>query len=300
MNTEYRNFFSMGTRLDAVFINIGDEKADILATRLSNELDKLENILSNYKADSELSILNRTAYGNDIDVSPCLFDTITLCIDYYGMTNGVFDPGKGKLTGSDSRKKRRKESEIYFLIESSGIGLVELNKSRKTVRYHGENVKIDSGGFGKGLAIKRVKEILVSEGINNALISFGESSVLALGAHPHGNHWPIAVTDIYKKQSVARLAGLTNKSISTSGTGFVNDKGIFTPSYNVFDPRTGESVDEPRTVSVISDDPLEAEILSTSLLIDFDCLAGGFDRSGKEAFAVIYDLRKNFVVTEIF
>ncbi|MDT8400324.1 MAG: FAD:protein FMN transferase [Bacteroidales bacterium] len=291
----------MGTRLDAVFIDIEDEKADSLASRLRKELDKLENILSNYKTDSELSVLNRTAYGNDIKVSPFLLKTIALCIHYYELTKGVFDPGKGKLTGSsDSRMKRKGGSGVSSLIESSGMGQVELKKSRKTVRFHGKNVKIDSGGFGKGLAIKKVKEVLISEGINNALVSFGESSVLALGAHPHGKHWPIAVADIYKKQSIARLAMLTNKSISTSGTGFVDDKGMFKASYNVFDPRTGETIDEPRTVSVISDDPLEAEILSTALLIDSDCLPGDFDRKGKEAFAVIYDFRKNFIVKDIF
>lgn len=299
MNTQYRNFFSMGTRLDAVFVNIDEKQADILASRIMNDLNKLENILSIYKPDSELSILNRTAFKKDTSVSPNLYEAVSLCLDYYKLTNGVFDAGRAKLTGSAAKEKRNEAGDISTILESSGIGLVEINAENNTIRYHGENVKIDSGGFGKGLAMREVKKVLISEGLGNALISFGESSILAIGTHPHGSYWPIAVEGIFEKQSVARVARLSNQSISTSGTGFVDASGIFRPSYNIFNPRTGKTIDDPRTMSFISDDPLEAEILSTSLLIDSRCLSEEFNNSGKEAFAIIYDTNKNFVVREI-
>ena len=299
MNTQYKNFFSMGTRLDAVFINIDEKQADILASRIKNDLDKLENILSIYKPDSELSILNRTALKKDTAVSPDLYEAVSLCMDYYKLTNGVFDAGRAKLTGYAARERRNEDGYISNLLESSGIGLVEINEEKKSIRYHGKNVKIDSGGFGKGLAIREVKKVLISEGLGNALISFGESMILAMGTHPHGKYWPVAVEGIFEKQSVARVARLNDQSISTSGTGFVDASGIFRPSYNIFDPRTGKTINDPMTMSFISDDPLEAEILSTSLLIDTACLSEELDSSGKEAFAVIYDDNKNFVVREI-
>ena len=177
---------------------------------------------------------------------------------------------------------------------------MEINEENRSVRYHGKNVKIDSGGFGKGLAMRIVRSILTVEGPDDALISFGESMILAMGKHPHGEYWPVAVEGIFEKQSVARVARLNDQSISTSGTGFVDSHGVFRPSYNIFDPRTGKAIDEPKTVSFVSDDPLEAEILSTSLLIDSTCLPDEFKSSGKQAFSVIYDSNKNFVVREIF
>jgi len=289
----------MGTRLDAVFINVQSEKADILASQINKELDKLEKILSFYRPDSELSILNRNAYIKDFKVSTYLLETINLCIDYYKLTNGVFDAGRAKLTGIKYLDRREASVDTSSVLNSSGIELVEI-KPDNTIRYHGKDVQLDPGGFGKGLAMRRVKELLMAEGIDNALVSFGESSILALGAHPHGDHWPIAVTDIFTRQTVARLARLSNRSISTSGTGFVDESGIFRPSQNIIDPRTGNPLVTPLTVSVISDDPFEAEVLSTSLLIDNNCLSPEFEKSGKEAFAVIYDIRKNFVVKEIF
>lgn len=289
----------MGTRLDAVFINVNEKHADNLIYRIKNDLNKLENVLSIYKTDSELSMLNRTAYKKDTAVSPDLYEAVRLCLDYYKLTNGVFDAGRAKLTGSSGRDGRNTQRDNSTLMESSGIGLVEINEKDKSIRYHGKNVKIDSGGFGKGLAMKKVKNVLISEGLGNALISFGESLILAMGKHPHGNYWPVAVEGIFQKQSVARVASLVDQSISTSGTGFVDVSGVFRPSFNIFDPRTGNTINDPMTVSFISDDPIEAEILSTSLLIDRGCLPEVFDTSGKEAFAVIYDNDMNFIVREI-
>jgi thiamine biosynthesis lipoprotein len=299
MNTQYINFFSMGTRLDAVFINIDEKQANNLSCRIKNDLNRLENILSIYRPDSELSVLNRTAFKKDTAVSPDLYEAIRLCLFYYELTGGVFDAGRAMLTGSSTRDRKNEDGDNSTLLESSGIGLVEINEENRSIRYHGKNVKIDSGGFGKGLAMRQVKKILISQGIDNALINFGESMILAMGKHPHGEYWPVAVEGIFQKRSVVRVASLVDKSISTSGTGFADASGVFMPSYNIYDPRTGNTINDPATVSFISDDPLEAEILSTSLLIDSSCLPGYFDSSGKEAFAVIYDDNKKFIVREI-
>ena len=76
----------MGTRLDAVFINVDESQAYNLASRIRDDLNRLENILSIYKPDSELSILNRTAFKKDITVSRDLFEAVSLCIDYYKLT----------------------------------------------------------------------------------------------------------------------------------------------------------------------------------------------------------------------
>lgn len=272
----------MGTRLDAVFTGIDKAHAEMLSTLIRNELEALENILSIYRPDSELSLLNKTAVDKDISVSTRLYDCLVSCMDYYRLSSGVFDAAAAGQDGSP------------------GMSLVEINETKKSVRYHHRNIKIDSGGFGKGQAMKDVQGILLAEGISDALISFGESSVLALGRHPHGSYWPIAVSSIFEPVSSVKVARLNDMSISTSGTGFADSKGGFEPSCNIIDPRSGNAVVEPRTASVISGDPLEAEILSTALLVDSNCLSGEFDAGGKKAFTVVYDETGQFVINEIF
>ena len=299
MKTQYRHFYSMGTRLDAVFIDIEEKHADKLGSIIKTRLVDIENILSIYRQDSELSMLNRSAYKREVVVSQNLLNALLICKKYYKITGGVFDAGM--ISPSSSSTDLRDNTKVHFelLRERSGMKNVELDEEKKSVRYLTRNVYIDPGGFGKGMAIKEVKDILLAEGVQNALISFGESSVLALGSHPQGDYWPVAVTDIFDNQSVARLAKIRDTSISTSGTGFVDNRGLFKPAGNIFDPRTGEIIKDPRTVSFISADPVEAEILSTSLLIDTDCITEGYELSGKEAFAVDYDSNRKFVVNEI-
>jgi len=282
MNTEYHHFYSMGTRLDAVFTGIDKKRAGMLSRLIRNELEALENILSIYRPGSELSRLNKTAVTNDVSVSPRLYDCLLSCMASYKLSSGVFDAA---FVGSKG---------------SAGMDFVEINETKKSVRYHDRNIKIDPGGFGKGQAMRDVQKTLLAEGISDALISFGGSSVLALGKHPHGSYWPIAVSGIFNPGSAVKVARLNDMSMSTSGTGFAGSKGAFKPSGNIIDPRTGHAVVEPRTASVISGDPLEAEILSTALVVDSDCLSGEFDATGKKAFTVVYDEAKEFVINEIF
>lgn len=290
----------MGTRLDAVFINVDPSRVELVTEHTRHILEHMESTLSIYRDDSELTVLNARAHEKDISVSPLLFEAIRLCLDYYKLTGGTFDAGMGKLTGFIKSKRHGEKEGEKVPDGQSGMGLVEINEAKGSVRYNGKNVLIDPGGFGKGLAIRKIKEMLLSENIDNALISFGESTVLALGSHPYGKHWPIAVADIYNKQSTVKMAKLRDNCLSSSGTGFVDENGVFRSSGNIIDPLTGESMDEALMVSVVADDPLEAEILSTALLLDPECLPADFDKSGREAFTVVYDSMKKFVVKEIF
>ncbi|MCF8224182.1 MAG: FAD:protein FMN transferase [Bacteroidales bacterium] len=286
MNPKYRNAFSMGTRLDAVFLGVSDKQADHLIERLKAEFSELENLLSNYRSYSELSRLNNKAYSNSVQVSSRLLDIITECHDYYLLTGGVFDPAGPATSPGEGPPE-------------GGMARVVTDRSDNSVRYLDGRVKIDSGGFGKGLAIREARKILEAEGVENCLLSFGESSVLALGTHPAGDHWPVAVADIFNRHSSVRTARLVDRGMSTSGTGKVDKEGIFIAAGNIIDPRSGASVTEPRTVTFVSEDALEAEILSTALLVDNGCLGDDFCKTGREAFEVCYELNGNYKVNEL-
>jgi len=283
---KYRNAFSMGTRLDAVFLDVSDEQADHLIERLKAEFSELENLLSNYRSDSELSRLNNKAYSNSVQVSSRLLDIITECHEYYLLTGGVFDPANPLIRQAEGHA-------------GGGMDKVVTDRSDNSVRFLDGRVKIDSGGFGKGLAVREARKMLEAEGVENCLLSFGESSVLALGTHPAGDHWPVAVGDIFNRHSSVRTARLVDRGMSTSGTGMVNNEGIFVAAGNIIDPRSGESIDEPRTVTFVSEDALEAEILSTALLVDNACLGDDFCRAGREAFEVCHELNGNYKVNEL-
>jgi thiamine biosynthesis lipoprotein len=122
--------------------------------------------------------------------------------------------------------------------------------------------KLDFGGFAKGYFLKKCEEMLRSKGVSCAFVDFGSSSILGIGKHPYGDSWKVGVVDPYTKMQV-REVSLNNSSMSTSGNA---------PSYSghIRDPRTGAPCHSRRLVTILSDNPLDAEVLSTVLMIAGD------------------------------
>ena len=80
------------------------------------------------------------------------------------------------------------------------------------------------------------------------------------------------MSGIFNKAQRLTTIELTDSFMSASGTGFKSGDGMFAPGNNIIDPFTGSPVDQPKTVTVVSDDPVVAEVLSTSLLINRNCI----------------------------
>lgn len=119
--------------------------------------------------------------------------------------------------------------------------------------------KLDFGGFAKGYFLRICGEILLESGVESAFVDFGNSSILGIGHHPYGDSWKVEVMNPYTHLPVKELS-LIDNAMSTSGN---------TPSYSghVRNPLTGEACSAPRLVSVVTHDPLDAEVLSTVLMI---------------------------------
>lgn len=291
----------MGTRLDLVITGVDNLKADHLAAVITGRLDELEQVLSIHRPDSELSVLNIEAAIRPVAVSDHLMNIILKCVEYYKLTNGIFDISRTRLSRLRKEGNSTDQSIIKKLVDSTGMDKVIIDKEKSVVSFESEEIELDSGGFGKGIALEEIRRILKSEGVNNSLISFGESSIAGIGTHPHGPYWPIAVSDIFNINNPVKVVELVDSTMSTSGTGFRDGKGLFRSSGNIIHPFTGEPVGDPRTVTVVCDDPFSAEVLSTALLIDNNCLVDDIQTKIEfEAFEVIYNVDKQVRVVELF
>jgi len=117
----------------------------------------------------------------------------------------------------------------------------------------------DFGGFAKGYALKVPKDMLVRASVGTAFADFGRSSMLALGHHPCGESWKVELVNPYDGSQI-KLVDLVDCSMSSSGN---------LPGYegHIVNPLNGRACKD-RTMSVVtSPDPLDAEVLSTVLMI---------------------------------
>jgi thiamine biosynthesis lipoprotein len=95
--------------------------------------------------------------------------------------------------------------------------------------------------------------------VSCALINFGGSMMLALGAHPYGDYWPIGIDNPYNKQRLDNIH-LCDAVLSVSGNMPVRPKHIIRPV-------TGEYVEEQMMVVVVATHPVDAEVLTTALMV---------------------------------
>lgn len=119
--------------------------------------------------------------------------------------------------------------------------------------------KLDFGGFAKGYFLKKCDSLLRRKGVECAFVDFGGSSILGIGRHPYGDSWKVGVVNPYTKLQLKEIS-LVDRAMSTSGN---------TPSYtgHIRHPHTGEKCETKKLVTVVSGDPLDAEVLSTVLMI---------------------------------
>jgi thiamine biosynthesis lipoprotein len=187
-----------------------------------DEVDRLDEQMSNYKPQSELSAINRTAASQPVLVEPGLFHLLEISVARSEETDGAFDVTVGPLMKSwgffRGRGRLPTPAEIKQVLKRVGYQHLKLDAERRTIRFDTEGVEIDLGGIAKGYAVDRAVEILRSNGIASALVSSGMSSIYALGSPPGEHGWKITVRDPYDAHKAGDVFHLQNYSVSISGS----------------------------------------------------------------------------------
>ena len=144
------------------------------------------------------------------------------------------------------------------------------------------SVTLEFGGFAKGYALKKIQEILLRGNIENAFVDFGNSSIMGIGHHPYGDCWKVSLQNPYTQQTLDEFC-LTDNTLSTSGN---------TEQYtgHIINPLTGIYNEQKKVTSILSDNPLDAEILSTVWMIADDQQREQINENFKHIKGTIYTL----------
>ncbi|MFW5947550.1 MAG: FAD:protein FMN transferase, partial [Gemmatimonadota bacterium] len=245
-----REAFVMGTRL-GVRVRDGDPGAAEAALSAVREVEAL---LSTWDPATELSALNRAPVGAAHALTPGLAEVLTEAGHWVAATDGAFDPAIGALVEAwDLRGEGRVPTTAELAVALEQAGWDRLRVSDRTATRTAPGLWLDAGGFGKGLALREAVSALRSRGATG-MLNFG-GQVVAVGAGPV----VIGVADARNRdRSVVDLA-LVDASVATTSSSERGD--------HVLDPRTGRPVPAWGSVTVVAEDPLVADILSTALYV---------------------------------
>lgn len=248
----HNSCYAMGTRLNVVVtdtVAFADEMFD----EIVDTVRRIEAKLSRFDERSDVSMINRYAGQRPVEVDAEIGDILSMCKDYYRRTDGYFDITLPSCCCA---------GQLH-----SFLNCVCLDAEKLTIAFRDPAIQIDLGGFGKGYALQAVESILKSRGIPNALVSFGESSILAMGKHPYGDCWKIGIENVTRPGQSAYVFELSDQSLSVSG--FQRTPEGF-PGFHIISPDTQQPVERTATIAVQRSDPLEAEVLSTAVYAALD------------------------------
>ena len=240
---------AMGATFSVALYGTDRASMEAAADAALAEAQRLDALLSNYRPESEWSMVNRSAAGGPVKVSAELFQLIARCLAYSRESEGAFDITVGplmKLWGFyKSSGHLAPKSEVDAALGKIGYRHVHLDAAAQTVWFDTPGVELDPGGIGKGYAVDRMVEILKQKGFARALVAGSDSSIYGLGAPPdEPRGWEVSIRDPKNsRRSVARVY-LKDMSLSTSGSYekfFQGGRAHLLPSYGSPDglSRTG-------------------------------------------------------------
>jgi FAD:protein FMN transferase len=253
-----QHWYCMGTMFDIVAYHASREEAERAVGRAMEEVVRLDQVMSHFKADSDLSRLVREGRRGAISVEPSLFEVIQESLMFSRRSSGKFDVTIAPLlrTWTNARAEGRNPTagEISEARRCVGYENIEISAPDR-IRLRSDCVEIDLGGIGKGYAVERAIGVLRAAGIRHALINAGSSSIASIGHPPDRQGWPVVLN--------ARVAGhqillLRDRSISTSEQ---------SPSRETLDPQTGAPAESALTVTVVGPSATVSDALSTTLLM---------------------------------
>ncbi len=255
----------MGTFVNIIIYGDEENHEEILEGAFQ-KIDELNLIASNYESESAVSLLNRK--GKLENAPEELIDIITLSKEYNIKTMGAFDItvnpvlelwSEGLWNESEEIQKQ-KINEALNLIGSSHIIV-----NGTSIAFDKKNMSVTLGGVAKGYIVDKVIDLIRSEGIISVLVNAG-GDIRASGAKPDGAPWKISLENPDDtSQQIVEFA-LSDMAIATSGNYyryFDPDKKV----HHIIDPRTGFPANSCISVTVISENATNADILATAVFV---------------------------------
>ena len=261
----------MGTIFRIELYSADEAAASKAAEAAFARAEELEQIMSNYREDSELMRLAREGASAPFPVSSDLYDVLSKSIRISELSRGAFDVTVGPLVEL-WRKARTMgrfpdASELAQAKALVDCRNLELDATRRTVFLKRAGMKLDLGAIGKGYAADQMLTLLQSRGFRQAMVVAGGE--VAVGAPPPGETgWRVALEtpDAGPGNPPCTLL-LHDAAVSTSGDSkqFVEVNG---KRYShVIDPSTGLGLEGAASTTVIAKEAATTDALGTALSV---------------------------------
>ena len=268
--SETREFrYMMGTSIQVQAFG-GDEAARKAAIdEAFAAFAEVDRLMSNYRDDSELTLVNRNAARENVSVSDPLFSVLDAARRVSSASHGAFDVTVGPLVRlwgfHDMKSHVPSAAELANVRPLVDYRHVFLDAARHTVHFARPGVEIDLGGIAKGFAVEVAANVLRRRGLDGFIDAGGNQYLL--GTPPGKRTWTIGIKNPDVPDHVMGVVETGETSVSTSA-----DSSTFLVANgrkygHILDPRTLEPSNAALSVTILSRDGTLADAMSKAAFI---------------------------------
>lgn len=253
--------------LDTVIrITIYDKEDPKLLEGCFDKIAEYEKIFSRTDPESELWAINHRGAAASAELSEPMRELTQRGLYYCEISDGAFDIAIAPLTELWNFKSPDKAVPAKADIEAAKekCDYRSISLSGNTISFKSPDTMLDFGALAKGYIADKVKNYLLENGVNSAVINLG-GNVLCVGAKPNGEAFNIGVRKPFSNDTVKTVSA-KDLSIVTSGVyeRYFEENGVL--YHHILNPKTGYPYDNGLlAVTVLSESSLDGDGFSTLL-----------------------------------
>ncbi|MBT7982371.1 MAG: FAD:protein FMN transferase [Akkermansiaceae bacterium] len=232
--------------------------------------EEMNNIFSDYMADSEVGKFNRCEPNEPHRASSHLIDLLKSSKKISLRTQGNFDPTCGSLSRLWRLSRRTNKLPSPKKLEAAkaacGFSNLKIENSSALITKLNPDTRLDFGGIAKGYTADKMLELLKNKGLSSSSISAGGDIVL--GDPPPGKDgWRVQIIPYRNKNRKPTTIKISNAAVSTSGN---TEQAITIKGQrysHILNPISGLGLIHENAATVIAPSGTYSDPLATALCI---------------------------------
>lgn len=235
-----------------------------------DQMAEVDRLMSIFRPDSEISLVNRLAATQRIHVGPHTYAVLAEAERLARLSRGTLDITVGPLMKLWSRAARQgrlpSRRELDTALELVGFEGLSLDPSGPGVRFRHPGMSLDLGGIAKGYAVDVAVETLRGRGVQSGMVNAG-GDLRVIGRNRDGGGWRIGLLNPINPRGFLLSILVEDEGVATSGNYF-NYFTVGGKRYgHILNPRTGYPSETILSVTVITKDAMRADGLATAAMV---------------------------------
>ncbi len=263
----------MGTSYHVTIV--ADQPAPVdLAKQIEQTLDRVDQSMSTYKVDSEISQFNQLDVGQRLVISDDFDQVLRITRKVWQKSGGTLDPTVGPLVDiwgfgpTFTGDVVPSDSAIQRSLASIGFDAVNRTvNNQQTLLSKSRPLRLDLSAVAKGYAVDLVADLLEMNALPDYLVEVGGETRVS-GLNPEGDPWRLAIESPSLTEAVAQVLNLEAGAVATSGDyrNYFERDGV--RYSHTIDPRSGRpTTHSVASVTVVADTCAEADAWATALMV---------------------------------